>query len=301
MTQRALHKGESAPAALTEAPVPDKSIAPMVRAPASQPRSSKPDRLVRRFVWTSTFFALSLGCSDAATPDGQPASAVDGGGASDAGTLGPCFQRHLEEAIAVNEERRPKYAALTDGRSDPISETLIESEKTSLLFAKQVDEAAVPFHEAGVPIVCDEFISMSEVPAFQEDFGFDPEPLTSFEPVDGGALAKELEAAFAEGGFAALSAACDAWLTQLHEPRAYHCMLRHMLESLRRIGNVAPTQHQRAQQAGLDGALDLSEDMVRLHLLSLSAAAKLDEQAAPLQAEGVPILCRDVPAIPPHL
>ena len=72
-----------------------------------------------------------------------------------------------------------------------------------------------------------------------------------------------------------------------------------MLESLRRISNLAPIQQERAQQVGLEGALALSED--KLHFLSLTAATKLDEQAAPIQSEGVPIVCRDVPSIPPHL
>jgi hypothetical protein len=31
----------------------------------------------------------------------------------------------------------------------------------------------------------------------------------------------------------------------------------------------------------------------------LGEGASLDERAAPLQAEGIPILCQDVPPIPP--
>lgn len=237
---------------------------------------------------------VAVGCS---SEDGER-DAQDAGSPEDAKPLGPCFQEHLEEAIALNESRRPKYSMLTEGRSEAISDTLIDSEKMSLLFAPPIDEAAEPFHEAGVRIVCDEFVSMSEAPAFSDRFAFDPEPIASFEPVDGNQLTDDLKLAFTDGGFVALSEYADASLSALETPQGYHCMLRHMLESLRRIANLAPVHDARAREAGLDGALAISEEMVRLHFLTIGPAAKLDEQAAQLHAEGVPILCQDVPSIP---
>jgi len=230
------------------------------------------------------------------------AGATDGGqdvAPADAALLGSCFQQHLEEAIALNQARKPRYSSLSGGRSEAVSDALIRSEQTSLILAARVDEAAEPFHAVAVPIVCDEFVPMDGVPGFRERTSFAPEPLDDFEAVDGDALSRELEASFAEGGFPALSQLARAKLDSLSHPRAYHCMTRHMLESVRRIANFAPVQDARARAAGMSGALALSEDMVRLHLLSLGAAARLDERAAPLQAEGLPIICRDVPAIPP--
>lgn len=237
---------------------------------------------------------VTVGCS---SEDGE-AGAQDAASTEDAKPLGPCFQEHLEEAIALNESRRPKYSALTEGRSETISDTLIDSEKLSLLFAQPIDEAAEPFHEAGIRIVCDEFVSMSETPTFSERFAFAPEPIASFETVDGDRLTDDLKLAFAQGGFVALSEYADVSLSALDTPQGYHCMVRHMLESLRRIANLAPVHDAQAKEAGLDGTLAISEEMVRLHFLSISPAAKLDEQVAQLHAEGVPILCQDVPSIP---
>ena len=37
--------------------------------------------------------------------------------------------------------------------------------------------------------------------------------------------------------------------------------------------------------------------LLRLHLAGLPAAARLDAKAYPLQARGIPILCRDLPSI----
>ena len=40
-----------------------------------------------------------------------------------------CFRRHLEDAIALNEARRPRYAALSGGASLSISDELISTER----------------------------------------------------------------------------------------------------------------------------------------------------------------------------
>jgi hypothetical protein len=227
---------------------------------------------------------------------GQDAGPADG--APDATPAENCFQVHLEEAIALNEKRKPLYSWLTQGRSEAISDKLIESEKLSLIFARSVDDAARPYQRAGVAVACDEFVSMADVPVFREQYAFDPEPLTAFEPVDGVALRDGLEATFAEEGFAGLATATDATLHALEEPRTYHCMVRHMLESLRRIANLAPVHEEDAHERGLASPRPISEDLVELHLLSIDPAAKLDEQASVLQSEGIPILCQDVPSIP---
>lgn len=251
-----------------------------------------------RFVLIAVLTMLACSSEDGVDvnePDAQP----DAQSHVDAGMLGPCFQEHLHEAIEKNEQRRPLYSSLSGGRSEALSDKLIESEKMSLIFARNIDEAAEPFQAVGIRIPCDEFISMSETPEFRDRFPFDPEPLSSYEVVDGSQFRQDLETAFEEGGFAAVSSLSTELLHSLEEPRAYHCMMRHTLESLRRIANFAPVHDARAKELGAQSPLWLSEDLVRLHVLPLDAVAKLDEQASPLQAEGLPILCQDVPPIPP--
>ncbi len=250
---------------------------------------------------TCLLSAVLAGVSACSSPSSRveaDAQAGDGGG-PDAAPPEDCFALHLEEAIALNEKRKPLYSWLTQGRSEAISDKLIESEKVSLVFARAVDDAARPYQQAGVAVACDEFVSMADVPVFQEEYGFDPEPLDAFDPVDGVVLRDGLEATFSEEGFVGLAAATDAALHGLEEPRAYHCMVRHMLESLRRIANLAPVHEANAHERGLTSPVPISEDLVELHLLSIEPAARLDEQASALQSEGIPILCQDVPSIPP--
>ena len=79
----------------------------------------------------------------------------------------------------------------------------------------------------------------------------------------------------------------------------FHCMVRHLLESMLRISNLAPIHEREATELGLPPTRDLSWTLVRMHTLVLTEAVEVDGLAAPLQAEGLPIICRDVPPIPP--
>ena len=52
------------------------------------------------------------------------------------------FERHLREAIALNRERAPKYAAISGGATRPISRALISAELALLPVARWFDAAA---------------------------------------------------------------------------------------------------------------------------------------------------------------
>ncbi|HEV2147105.1 MAG TPA: hypothetical protein VGR37_06865, partial [Longimicrobiaceae bacterium] len=105
--------------------------------------------------------------------------------------------------------------------------------------------------------------------------------------------------ALARDGFGGAAAALGAELAALEATPCCHCMLRHMLESMLRVATLAPVHAARAEEAGMRSTAGLSRLLLRLHLLALSDAAKLDVLAAPIQARGIPILCQDVPPIPP--
>ena len=248
---------------------------------------------------------LLFGCGAPRLPSlpepGAPATPVAGRSAepermeSD-GTHG-CFQRHLKEAISLNERRSEVYAAWTEGESAPISNRLIRSERLALLVAWYVDRRAAPFQEAGIPIACAEFVSMSLTPPVGDGPGLEP-PQPYRPGPDPHSLIATLQDAYAEGGFAAVAAASNRLLKGLEHAPDYHCMTRHLLESTRRIAQLAPHHAAAAERAGLQSTVSLSELLLRLHLTALPDGARLDAHAAPLQQNGVPILCRDVPPIP---
>src|SRR5215207_3680309 len=79
--------------------------------------------------------------------------------------VGP-FEHHLREAIALNRERAPRYAALSDGASRPISRGLIAAEYLLLPVARWFDRRAASYHRAGIPLLEDLFVPMALTPAF---------------------------------------------------------------------------------------------------------------------------------------
>ncbi|MBI5203189.1 MAG: hypothetical protein HY925_16480 [Elusimicrobia bacterium] len=100
-----------------------------------------------------------------------------------------------------------------------------------------------------------------------------------------------------EAGCRALERKLDARLAELPQPD-YFCMTRHILESVRRAARLAPLHDTASRAKGLESPYGVSRQFIKTQLLSLSQAWTLDEWAVPVQAKGVPILCRDVPPIP---
>lgn len=208
------------------------------------------------------------------------------------------MERHLREAIELNRARMPLYDSLTAGRSRAVSRRLIWAERLALPAAWVIDRRARTWQAHGVPIVCAEFVPMSATPAFRaRTDGPLPPP---FAPVDARRIRRAVAGGLREGGFPGASAALAAELARLNEAPAYHCMVRHLLESALRVSNLAPLHEAEARARGLPSTRRLSRTLLDLHLMILGEAARLDRRAAPLQAEGVPIVCRDVPPIPPY-
>lgn len=211
-----------------------------------------------------------------------------------------CMERHLREAAALNKARMPLYDSLSGGRSRGISRRLIWTERLALPVAWWVDWRARTFQRAGIPIVCDDFVPMAHTPAFRPRAVEPPQPLSAFVPADARRIRRTVQRAQRVGGFAAASTVLERELRALAGAPEYHCMLRHLLESALRVSNQAPRYAAEARARGLLGdPAALSRSMLDLHLVALRDAARLDRRAAPLQAEGIPILCQDVPPIPP--
>lgn len=246
------------------------------------------------------------GCGVPRLPE-LPAPGASQTGASDPGDSTPviadesetgpgCFQRHLREAISLNERRARVYVGWTDGASAPISRRLIRAERWALPVAWYVDRRAEPFQEAGIPIGCAEFVSMSLTPPL--DGAAEAIPGVPYSPgPDPDSLVQAIAAAYGIGGFPEVAATTEALLDDLGTAPDYHCMVRHLLESTWRVAVLAPAHAAAAEAAGLPPTLALSSLLLRLHLAALPDGARLDREAAPLQSAGVPIICRDVPPI----
>jgi hypothetical protein len=209
-----------------------------------------------------------------------------------------CFLTHMEEAIAINEERKPLYAALTDDESLKVSNALIRNERLARPVAVVFDMRARSFQAAGIDIICDEFVSMELTPAFEAQSDV---PSAAFEKTSGYGLAWRLSTTFMRNGYAGLTSAVEEELAALAPTPEYHCMVRHILESILRAANLAPLHVREAELLGMDSPAAISRDFIAAQIATIPAAAGIDEDAAPIQARGIPIVCQDVPPIPPHL
>lgn len=216
----------------------------------------------------------------------QPARAQEG-----------CMERHLREALTLNKARMPLYSELTGGRSRGISRRLIWSERLALPVAWYIDHRGRRYQALGIAVVCDDFEPMDRTPAFRARVE-NPPPLSAFAPADARRIKRAVERAHRSGGFAAASAALAHEVEALAETPAFNCMTRHLLESALRISNGARRYDADARARGIASPAGLSRTLLTLHLHTLGEAARLDRRAAPIQAEGVPIICQDVPPIP---
>lgn len=208
-----------------------------------------------------------------------------------------CFQEHLEEAIALNRARLIAYAELSGKRSIPISLQMILGEKMSLIPAAHFDFLAKPYENAGIPLMCQAFVSMTGTPAFQN--GLLPPDLNPipFQKVNTKKLKAQLFQSFKTSGFAGLALAAQSQARSLRNPR-FNCMLRHGLESIARIAMLAPVHNKLSLAKSLPPSSDISERLLKFHLHGIGLLHNLDVTAQPLQESGVAIICNDVPHIP---
>jgi hypothetical protein len=206
-----------------------------------------------------------------------------------------CFAEHIRESIVINTARKPVYAALTNGASDRVFKQLILSEQLTIPVAMFYDLRARKYQQKNVPLFCHEFMSMTATP------DFDPErrviPAEKFEPYDFQNLKRDLNAAVTRKDVDAIKRLSLEAIHVLEKAPAFHCMLRHIIESIYRFAYFIPLQAERAEKAGLKSPAGISFEVIRLQILSLSFSAEIDVWSAPIQAKGIPILCAELPRL----
>jgi len=212
--------------------------------------------------------------------------------------MGP-FEEHLRDAIRINRERRPRYSALTSGKSLFISDILIRSEQLSIPFAILTDLCSIPFRKRGIRVVELEFISMDKIPAFSEKLPFQAPSMSEFTPSRPGLMVLNFSLSALKGGWGEASRKLKSELHRLEATPGLHLMLKHILESMLRITMLAPVHQRKCKEQRLwISTTPISVYLYVSHLLAIPFASWLDWKTAPLLAEGVPILYQDVPAIP---
>lgn len=210
-----------------------------------------------------------------------------------------CMYRHLDDAMILNHSRAPHYRELSGGQSTVVSEAMISFEKRLIRTAGIADAVALPLHLQGIPILCVDYVSMSETPAFRTTFKNGPPSMSQFKRLPVQPLKDSLNLALKYNDFDKMVEISTLAINELEKEPRFNCMVRHFLESLRRIAGLAP-QYQMMAESKLSSATAkfLSKRVLSGHIQSLDEATHIDLLAAPVQAMNIPMVCQDVPHIP---
>ncbi|MBK22558.1 MAG: hypothetical protein CME70_01020 [Halobacteriovorax sp.] len=211
--------------------------------------------------------------------------------------LNRCFYDHVKDAIELNRERRGAYSKETNGASEKISRYLIIWEKLILLKANKYDRKSSQFQNLGIPFMCEDFIDMRETPEIITRTAQIPRGYLNIYKPKTKIIKKNLKASL-KIGYKPFKISIVRELEKLKFNKSYDCLLRHLLESLLRTADLAPRYIAVAPQGKKQELDKLIKKYLRLQIFGISQAVFIDKKARSLQAEGVPILCNDVPHVP---
>ena len=207
-----------------------------------------------------------------------------------------CIKEHLKAAIKINTVRKPMYSKLTHGKSDKISDRLIQGEKISLIYASYLEYLAKPYWKEGIAIFCDEFISLDNIPEFKSK-DLTPDPIYIFHTLEVTNLRAKMYKAYESNDFLTIEQAARKHLNYLRTSSTYYSMTKHTLESIILAAKMSKQHIHDSKIKGLKNPKKILMKNIRIQIFILSFAMKLDRDAAPLQAEGVKIITQDIPHI----
>lgn len=210
--------------------------------------------------------------------------------------LNRCFYIHVQDAIELNRERRDLYSKETNGESEKISRYLIIWEKLIRIKAKQYDRKAAPYQAQGIPFMCEDFIDMDETPEFIARTAQIPRGYMGKYKPNSKDIKRRLRSKL-NLGYDHLAKQLENEIERLKFNKSYDCLLRHLIESLLRTADLAPRYLSKLENKEKKKLDKLIKKYLRLQIFGIGQAIFIDKKARSLQAEGVPILCNDVPAV----
>ena len=207
------------------------------------------------------------------------------------------LSRHLKEAIEINTDRMPRYAELSEGKTIPFSKKLIRYERLSLWGAWIFDRIGDKYQRQGIPYMKSEFVEMSLTPDFSPNYPEDIDYRLPLQRIDLQAFSKNLKNQIKHSDFEGIVNSSNEVLHDLEQQPHVYCMLRHIIESLRRIAFLIPIHEAKCENLKIKPPTSWSAFLIRTHRWTLNQSVKLDEAIAPIQQSGIPILFQDLPHI----
>ena len=206
------------------------------------------------------------------------------------------ISNHIKEAIHHNSEVLPYYNNLSSGRSDIISRSLIGLEYYSLLEVISVEKEALYYQKNGVPLLCDELADMSNLAPFRNDF-ITPVSIKKFQSFLVSEFINSLKSFIIHEDLELAYQSLAKKIRQLESAPHQLCLTRHLMESIARTIMLSDHHRQMAINKNLNDPKELIKKFLLLQLKGLKFTYQLDRQAFPLNLEGIPLFCQDVPPI----
>lgn len=206
--------------------------------------------------------------------------------------------QHLLEAIEINKERQPLYSKLTGKKSLKISRTLLFFEELSLISSYPLDTIAKYWQKRNVPVMVHEFIPMEETPDFKESFESDTDLFDTFPKLNTQLIQKEAIKLFKDNNYQGLFDYIDKVISDMQDYPKHYCMIRHVLESIRRGAYLTQMHIERAAQLKVRKPEKFCRYILYNQLIIIHSSKLIDKWAHPIQKDGIPIIYQDVPYIP---
>lgn len=211
------------------------------------------------------------------------------------------IKRHLSDASKINQERKPLYELLTEGKSKRLSNELILMEKLAFLITGHLDQSAKEYLDQGVMIFEHDLVDMKYTPSFKETYENNQRPTERIK-LDIKNLRKhwlnlirndELDTLY----FEAVELLDEKALSATNQ----NCLTRHFVESIARFIKNIEEHQMHARVKNLADPKPLIVSFIKIQLHSLGWAYSLDKRAYEIQNNyGVPLFCQDVPVIDFH-
>jgi len=192
----------------------------------------------------------------------------------------------------------PLYAKLSNGQTTPFSKKLIRSEKFALSGAWIFDRIGDKYQRKDIAYMKNEFVEMSMVADFSPQYpdGIDFNlPLRKINLEAFCKLAKQLNA---QKQFNQLVQHCTTTLEELVSQSHVYCMVRHLIESIRRVAFFIPVYEQQCKTLNIKAPTVCSQRLIWLHIIALPESEKFDIAVSSIQNKNIPFIYQDLPHIP---
>jgi hypothetical protein len=201
-----------------------------------------------------------------------------------------CFEKHIWQSISINKELKTKYAQATQNKSDKILNQLIAGEKISLIVARKFDYDARIYHMKGIDLLCQEFKDLNNSADISSQPSIEP-----IKPFSWKKHSRSLTLAIKSKDISKIQNAATEAIKEIEDQPNYYCFSRHMFESIYRIAYFMNHREEQSKKASLKSPKKMLLQILKLHQISLGFANHIDQLSAPIQENGIKILCNELP------